>query len=59
VTPFYLTQAYLDIFSYVDTFISRKSDSTFNNKFSTANMLLAKIKDEVALWNLAGAKGLV
>jgi hypothetical protein len=28
----------------------------YNNKFSTANMLIAKIKDEVALWSLAGDK---
>jgi hypothetical protein len=30
----------------------------FNNKASTAFMLIVKIKEEVALWSLAGAKSL-
>jgi outer membrane lipopolysaccharide assembly protein LptE/RlpB len=30
----------------------------FRNLSSTANMLLAKIREEVALWGLAGAKEL-
>jgi hypothetical protein len=35
-----------------------RNDWVFRNQASTTNMLLAKIKEEVALWSLAGAKAL-
>jgi hypothetical protein len=35
-----------------------RNTRVFNNKATTAPMLVAKIKDEIALWSLAGAKAL-
>jgi hypothetical protein len=35
-----------------------RNDWVVRNQSSTTNMLLAKIKEEVALWSLAGAKAL-
>jgi hypothetical protein len=30
----------------------------FQNNISTSNMIVAKVKEEVALWSLAGAKAI-
>jgi hypothetical protein len=38
--------------------LERKKRRVFRNTFITSNMLVTKIKDEAAMWSLAGANAL-
>jgi hypothetical protein len=38
--------------------LKERNACTFQNNISTSNMIVAKVKEEFALWSLAGAKAI-